>query len=99
MTEQEVVSILEEARRVVHEDRAIQYGRPENNFARIAAVWEIILDTKITLRQVGLMLAAMKIVRDAHKPKRDNLVDLAGYAEAIDMATREQHGMQDDRDQ
>ena len=30
------------------------------------------------------MMIWMKIARDNHKPQRDNLVDIAGYANCID---------------
>lgn len=35
---------------------------------------------EISALEVGLMLAAMKIVRETYTHSEDNLVDIAGYA-------------------
>lgn len=38
-------------------------------------------------RTVGHLMMDLKVARDIQTPKRDNLVDLAGYADATDLAT------------
>ena len=35
-------------------------------------------------RVVGNMMIALKINRDVHFPKRDNMIDVAGYAENVE---------------
>ena len=35
--------------------------------------------------QVPLCMIAVKISRECHEPKRDNMIDIAGYAETLDM--------------
>lgn len=40
-------------------------------------------------RVVGQMMIVLKAARDVQTPKRDNLTDEAGYADATDVATRE----------
>lgn len=75
-------SILAEAERIVNGSRAQDYG--ENSLPHIAAMWSAYLGTEVTGRMVGWMLAQMKMVRDLHKPKRDNPVDVAGYAHLVD---------------
>lgn len=77
-------TILEEARSVT--DGGRNYGSPEDNFSRIAKCWTEILQEQllgglpIPPRKVALMMITMKACREAHSPKRDNWVDMAGYA-------------------
>ena len=37
--------------------------------------------TPFTAADIPLILIAVKLAREMHRPKRDNLVDIAGYAE------------------
>ena len=80
-----MTTILEEAQSLVHGDRGETYGHPMSDFTRTAAMWSAILGTKVEPEQVGLCMIAVKISRQCNKHKRDNLVDLAGYAETIQM--------------
>lgn len=80
----DVETILDEAARIVSGQRAQDYG--ENSLPHVAAVWSAYLGVPITGRMVGWMLSQMKMVRDLHKPKRDNPVDIAGYAHLADQA-------------
>jgi hypothetical protein len=77
-------AILNEALQIVTSDRNKSYGEPEANQGRIAALWSTFLGIEITPRQACLMMALTKIAREAHGPKRDNLIDLAGYAAIAD---------------
>lgn len=75
-----------EAERLVHGPRGADYGHPADDFARTGRMWGAILDLPdVPAETVGLCLAALKISREVHQPKRDNRVDLAGYAETIQM--------------
>lgn len=73
-------SILEEAARIVDGPRRADYGTPLENHGRTAALWSAYLGVPITPRQVCMLNVLQKVSRDAHAPKRDNLVDIAGYA-------------------
>lgn len=73
-------SILAEAERITDGDRNIQYGDANIDFKRTAIFWSEIVGTPITATQVALMMVALKISRACHNPKRDNWVDMAGYA-------------------
>jgi hypothetical protein len=73
-------SILVEAMRIIDGEREEDYGQARTNFDRIATGWEVIFDQQITGRQVALAMIWLKISRDLHHPKRDNAVDIAGYA-------------------
>lgn len=73
--------ILAAAQRCVCGDREQDYGSPESNFARIAALWSAYLSEDIYPRDVAAMLALLKIARIASgHAKDDNWIDLAGYA-------------------
>jgi hypothetical protein len=72
--------LLDEAKAIVCGDRDQQYGKPENNFKTIAALWESYLGVDITAKDVAMMMILLKIAREGKKHKRDNLIDIAGYA-------------------
>ena len=76
-------SILQEAELIVNGERAQAYGPVKDSFNRIAQMWSVVLGTTVTAEQVGLMLITMKVARQVNASKRDNLVDIAGYAECI----------------
>lgn len=83
------MNILEEANSLVNGARQGDYGHPIDDFTRTAAMWSAILGHPVTAEQVGLCMCAVKISRQINKPKRDNLVDLAGYAATVDMVIEE----------
>lgn len=78
-------SILHEAHRLVHGDRGADYGHPYEDFSRTARIWSAILGVEVTPAKVALCMIGLKISRECHKPKRDNRVDIAGYAETLQM--------------
>lgn len=82
-------SILEEARRIVHGDRGENYGHPFEDFSRTAKIWSAIMDIEVTPEQVALCMIGVKISREVNRPKRDNIVDGAGYFETLDMVKKE----------
>jgi hypothetical protein len=81
-------SILQLAEEITSTERIVEYGHPAVNFADIASMWSIILKTDVTPTQVGLCNIATKICREINLHKRDNLVDIAGYAKAIDLVNQ-----------
>lgn len=83
------VSILAEADAVAGRDRSRDYGHPYDNHQRIAAIWNVQLGPKLSApiepREVALMMIGLKLAREINTPKRDNLVDMAGYVKCVDM--------------
>lgn len=77
-------TILEEAQDAVYGDRQDDYGTVTENFGTIARLWSAVLKTKVTKEQVGLCMVQVKVARQMFKPKRDNLVDGAGYFATIE---------------
>jgi hypothetical protein len=82
-------SILEEAKRIVHGDRGENYGHPFEDFSRTAMIWSAILGIDVEPEQVALCMVGVKISREVNRPKRDNIVDGAGYFETLDMVKNE----------
>ena len=73
--------ILKKANECVMGDREQDYGNPENNFGLIAQLWTTYLDTLITVNDVPMMMALLKIARiKSGRWHEDNFIDLAGYA-------------------
>lgn len=79
----EIGSVLIEAHSIINGARRASYGSPKESFDDIASAWTLQLKSQltkpITARQVALMMAMLKILRDRSKPARDNTVDLCGY--------------------
>jgi len=82
------MNILQEADEIVHRDRNHDYGNPLDNHSFTAELWNSFLARRkgpLTARDVCWMNILQKITRDSHKPKRDNLTDVAGYAANMEM--------------
>lgn len=74
-------ALLNQVEQAVCVDRQITHGRPENNFADIALLWQIYKDVPFTAQDVAAMMALMKIARVKWNPvHQDNWIDVAGYA-------------------
>jgi hypothetical protein len=74
--------ILTTASEYVSVDRAATHGDAEDNFRRVAALWNAYMgvDT-ISTEDVAVMLALLKVARIRQNPKHtDNWIDIAGYA-------------------
>lgn len=74
-------TVLTEARETINGERQDQYGNPEDSFRLIAAFWSAYLGCTVSPRQVAEMMVLLKVARQrSGKGKRDNLVDICGYA-------------------
>lgn len=82
-------SILLEAERITNGPRRSSYGHPLDNFTRTADLWAPILGKAVTAHQVGLCMVVAKVARECNTHTRDNLVDIAGYANATYMTLTE----------
>lgn len=74
--------ILATASEYVTKDRAATHGDAEDNFRRIADLWNAYLGMDdITSIDVAVMLALLKVARIRSNPTHaDNWIDIAGYA-------------------
>lgn len=78
------VQILNEAADLITGQRQKDYGTPEENFKRIADLWNVHLAKNlkepITPRQVAELMMYLKLARTINSPTKDSYVDAAGYA-------------------
>ena len=95
MAEMQRRSILKEAQRIVHGDRSDDYGHPLYDFARTAGMASAMLVDKLRPgvvlepTDIGMLMILVKLSRQVNRAKRDNLVDIAGYAETLQMCADE----------
>ena len=86
-------NILEEANELVNGARQASYGHPIDDFTRTAGMISAMLGHKLkeplSPEDVGLIMCCVKLSRQVNRPKRDNLVDLAGYAATVEMVQLE----------
>jgi hypothetical protein len=73
---------LDEAGRIINGQRDVQYGGPEENFGRIAAMWSMIFGVEVSREDVAMAMVAVKVARYASKSgyQPDTWTDIAGYA-------------------
>lgn len=85
------MSPLDEAKKLVHGDRGEAYGHPADDYQATVDMWRAMIrrrygvDIPLTADFGCLMMVAVKLSREAGKPKPDNLVDAAGYVECASM--------------
>lgn len=77
-------SILQEAERLTHGNRNKDYGHPLDDYTRTAALASALIAHKltspITAGEMAMIMICVKLSRQVHSPKRDNMTDAAGYA-------------------
>ena len=74
--------ILNKASETIMVDRQNTHGDAENNFARIAALWNTYLNREdIRAHDVAAMMVLFKVARFKANPHHlDNMIDACGYA-------------------
>jgi len=83
-------TILQEADRLVSDDRREDYGHPLDDFGRVTrmahALWGRGPETE---EEHAMYMILVKLARQVNRAKRDNLVDIAGYAKTLDLVISE----------
>jgi hypothetical protein len=78
-------NVLQEAQRIIYGDREKTYGHPSKNLQVTANFWGEYLGTKITAKDVCVMMMLLKIARLRNDINhRDSVVDTCGYAALIE---------------
>ena len=75
--------VLRDTERAVMADRNADYAPPEENFRRIADLWNLYLEgrSEVTPYDTAIMMVLVKVARIQASPHlMDHLVDIAGYA-------------------
>jgi len=86
-----IESVLDEAKQITGGVRHDDYGHPRDDFDKTARMWTGVLADKlrdgaeVTAMDIPLCMIAVKLARQVHRHKRDNLVDIAGYARTAAM--------------
>lgn len=70
---------LDKVRRI-RRDRQAAYGHPREEFTRVAGMWGAMLGVIVTPDDVARMMILLKVARDKHGYKPDNMLDVIGYA-------------------
>ena len=90
MEKQRGERLFTEAQRIINGERRDQYGEPKDSFKTIAYLWGRYLHKTgwpigfMEIEDVAFMMVLLKVAREIHKHKRDNLVDMAGYLGLLD---------------
>jgi len=90
-------TILDEAARLTGGDRNKSYGHPLDNHTVTADFWtgwltrKYGVTVKLDAEDVCWMNILQKISREANAPKRDTVVDVAGYARNVEMVQDERY--------
>ena len=83
MDEENNKSILSEAEEIVNGSRNSDYGDARESFGRVATIASVMTGKELAPEDCCAVLMAVKLVRESFAHKRDNLVDLCGYAELL----------------
>lgn len=73
--------ILDIAKTIINGEREGTYGKAEDSFAFIGALWSAYLKHEVTPTDVANMMVLMKVARNVSGVyKEDNWIDICGYA-------------------
>jgi hypothetical protein len=79
------MSVLDEAKDIIYGDREKTYGKPSKNLETIAVFWSEYIGTKLSAKDVAVMMVLLKAARLRNDiTHRDSVVDICGYAALIE---------------
>jgi len=81
-------TVLDKAREATL-GRMKTYGPPLWHFESVAKLWGAFLNIELKPRDIALMMILFKVAREVQNPTLDTKVDIAGYAQTLEMM--EQH--------
>jgi hypothetical protein len=78
------MSILEEAEAITNGERQAHYGHPLHDYTKTVGAFNALTGRDLSPEEGCLFMVCVKLSRQTHMHKRDNLVDAAGYINCID---------------
>ncbi len=85
----ELKSVCLEAHELTNGARRESYGHPLDDYTRTVAIFKAITGHDLTVEDGLMFMVCVKLSRQQHKPKRDNIVDAIGYLDCIPEAEEE----------
>lgn len=73
------MSILTEAEELINGERAKAYGPVEMNWGRTVELFNAMTGISLSVKDALLFMVAVKLAREFHDHRRDNITDAAGY--------------------
>lgn len=76
---------IDNVKTIICGNREVNYGKPEDNFTRIADLWKVYLDgklqpDKLDAKDVACLMVLMKVARLMNNPDHlDSWTDITGY--------------------
>lgn len=84
LSRKRAAELLHDTADLIDGEKAKAYGEPDDSFNDIAGYWSRYLGTNISAFDVGIMMILMKVSRGGRtRFKKDNLVDICGYAALV----------------
>tara|TARA_Y100000310_G_C20432607_1_gene692200 strand:- start:64 stop:387 length:324 start_codon:yes stop_codon:yes gene_type:complete len=95
-----IKNIINEASKLVSNDREKSYGNKSINHKNIAKLWSAYLDMEVSSHDVAMLMSLLKIARTkSGELCIDNYIDLVGYAAiAGQLASEEKNQLEFDFD-
>ena len=80
------MNILEEANNIVNnrtQEKERMYGNFDETMTRCTMLFNLMTGSNMQVEDMYLAMVAMKLAREAHAHKEDNLLDAAAYIGAL----------------
>ena len=82
--------ILQEAYKIVNQDRQNTYGHPKDDYTKVTNIFETLTNKKLTLTEALLFMVSGKLARlktnlDQGQLHHDTLLDTIGYLTCLNM--------------
>jgi hypothetical protein len=71
---------------IVRGARNTDYGDPCESFGRIVEMFRLLTGKQLSVVDGMKFMLCVKLVRDSYRHRDDNMVDVAGYADMVNVA-------------